>query len=65
MLFHTSCRQGFEDLVGADIFGRHSKFENPPNPIINYQVAGFHDMVSKRRDSLMTSNNRKLRLFLV
>ncbi len=63
--FHTCCRQGFEKMVSADVLARHNGFENKQNVIIDAQVGHFYAMASKRRDQLMTTHNRKLRLFLV
>lgn len=61
--FHTSCRQGFEELVSAEVLTRHNRFENNQNVIIDFQVGQFYALASKRRDQLTASHNRKLRLF--
>lgn len=63
--FDTSCRQGFAKLVGENVLERHNRFENKQNVIIDAQVANFYAEASKRRNQLMTSHNRKLRVLLV
>ncbi len=62
--FDTSRRQGFAKLVSEFVLERHNRFDNKQNVIIDAQVAHFYALASKRRDQLMTSHNRKLRLFL-
>jgi hypothetical protein len=45
-------------MISKNILGRHNKFVNKTNQIVNHQVAKFFSTASKRRDMLMANSDR-------